>query len=233
MDDEEESLQDSIRGSQKSHRRADVGHMLASHIEEIRRVKQTLRASPEVESRESSLVGEDEVVKRANREDSLPLSPAKAARLGLTSILPPMKVKDDEKFMDFLTQIMDPDLRSTYPTYTALAKRFQVSVQTLKTWLLSEELAKVLEASIAHEARLTMPSVLRSVRLRAELTGDPHAAEFIRKVAKLGTAETDASRSFEKTIRQIAADRAGASKPLTTLPEGPVFEENGEPVFDK
>lgn len=204
MSENRRSLSDSIRGEEASHRRADVGPQIAEAIAEERALKLE-HGMIAAEDKEGA--GEDPI-KQANLEDSLPLAPHMAAKLGLTSILPPMRVQDDEKFRRFLYEILDPDLRVLCPTYTSLAKRFQVSVQTIKTWLLSEEASKAIEVSIAHLARMAMPSVLRSVRLRAELTGDPHAAEYVRKVAKLGTAETEASRSFEKTLRQIAADRA-------------------------
>ncbi len=130
------------------------------------------------------------------------------AKQGLTSILPPMRAKEDPKFRRFLLEITDPDLRFQFPTWTSLAAHFETSVQTIKTWCLSDEMSQALAIGISHEARLMMPSVLRSVKLRAEMTGDPHAAEFIRKLAKLGTAETDVTKSFESTLRAIAAARS-------------------------
>ncbi len=216
----EKSLQDSIRNAESNHRRQDIAPAMSEAIAEQRALKLEIGQLTERRREEA---GEDPV-KNANLEDSLPLAPHAAARLGLTSILPPMRVQEDEKFRRFLFEILDPDMRVAYPTYTALAKHFQVSVQTLKTWLLSEEASKAVEVSIAHVARMAMPSVLRSVQLRAELTGDPHAAEYVRKVAKLGTAETDASRSFEKTLRQIAADRAASGKMGRVIEAAEVLE---------
>jgi hypothetical protein len=209
-DEDEIELEDSIRGSQKSHRRPDAAAAIADGIAREREFKVGAGEKTELATT-STGPGKGS---RRSLEDSLPLSPARAAKLGLTSILPPMRAKSDERFRRFLLEITDPDLRHQFPTWTALATHFEVSVQTIKTWLLSEEASQALAIGISHEARLMMPSVLRSVRLRAEVTGDPHAAEFIRKIAKLGTAETDASRSFESTLRAIAASRASAEPKL-------------------
>lgn len=212
-------VDDSIRGAQRSHRKPDVALLITDRIEADRQrsLNTEKRPLPALEHPE----GTSDEVKEANMEDSLPLAPAAAARLGLTSILPPMQVKENPRFQRFIMEVMNPDLRYQYPTWTELARHFGVSVQTIKTWMLSAEVSKALEVGLSHEARMMMPSVLRSVKLRAELTGDPHAAEFVRKVAKLGTAETDASRSFEKTLRQIAAERAGAGTRVLEVKEEP------------
>lgn len=201
----EQPLEDSIRSAQRSHRSNQATEAIQARIQEERALR---RASASGHQVQTTGVRGPNRVRPANQEDSLPLSPAKAAALGMTLILPPMQVRQEEKFRRFLHEVLtNPDLRADYPTYTSLSAHFGVSVQTIKTWLLSEEVGKALRSSMSHEALMSMPSVLRSVRLRAELTGDPHAAEFVRKVAKLGTAETDAQSSFEKTLREIAHER--------------------------
>lgn len=203
-------VEDSIRGAAKSHRRPDNGAAIADAIARERELKVGLGEKQGVDTTSE----EAPRTLRRDVEATLPLSSAQAAREGLTSILPPMRaLKDDERFRRFLLEITDPDLRYQYPTWTALAEHFECSVQTVKTWLLSEECSAAMAVGISHAARMMMPGVLRSVKLRAEMTGDPHAAEWIRKVAKLGTAETDASKSFESTLRAIAASRASAPGP--------------------
>lgn len=209
-------VEDSIRGAANSRRRPDTGAAIHDAIDRERSLLMDagVKTSLETES------GMAENGPRKALEDTLPLSAAEAARQGLTSILPPMRaLKEDERFRRFLLEITDPDLRYQYPTWTALAQHFECSVQTIKTWLLSEECSAAMAVGISHQARMMMPGVLRSVKLRAEMTGDPHAAEWIRKVAKLGTAETDASRSFESTLRSIAASRAAALPPKTVTVE--------------
>lgn len=213
MFEDDEPLSDTIRGAQRSHRKPDVSQGILARVEEIRKIKESeARGYVKMPSANSVPQGQPR-----SYEYALPLSPHRAAKLGLTSLLPSIKVKREAKFRRFLMELSDPDLRTSHPTYTALAQHFEVSVQTIKTWLLSEEAAKSLKASIQNEALQAMPSVMRSVRLRAEITGDPHAAEFIRKMAKLGTAETDAQSSFEKTLRHIAGERARAGQEQARL----------------
>jgi hypothetical protein len=208
-------LADSIRAVHTSKRRPDTSGAIEARVAAERNAR---LAAGEPEGHKLKPVGANVVPKRKPRafmEDALPLSPGRAAGLGITSILPPMRVKNDKKFQKFLFDItQNPDLRAECPTWASLAERFGVSVSTIKTWLLSDEVAKAMETAVSHEAKMRMPSVIRAVRVRAEVTGDPHAAEFLRKIAKMGTAETDASKSFESTLRQIAAARASETKAL-------------------
>lgn len=222
----DEDLTDSIRKAQKSHRRQDASEMIALAIERQRELK----VAREAPSQESVAPEGYQAPNRASLEDSLPLNAARVAQLGLTSIMPSVKAKDPEKFEAFLTALFDPDFRYTYPTYPSMAKAFGVSVGTIRAWLLSEEVGKAMEAAVSHEARMMMPAVLRSVMLRATSTGDPHAAEYIRKVAKLGTAETDSARSFEKTLRQLAAEAAERGKAKPQVKRVEVLDAEGEPL---
>jgi hypothetical protein len=206
---EDEGMRDSIRKAENRKKNgASIGPKIIEAIEASRRSLRPSTHLPEGQVGEGTPVD----AKPADTSDDLPLSPRKAALLGLTSILPPTDASDNKNFQRFLIDLTDPDFKYQFPTWESAAKRYGVSVSTIKTWYLSEEAAKALEAGIAHEAKMAMPSVLRSVRLRAELTGDPHAAEFVRKVGKLGTAESDATRSFERTLRQIAEARAKEAK---------------------
>lgn len=202
-----DDLEDSIRAHQKGHRKADSSALINEAIERERALKAADYAAP-VES--VNQYHEDP--EGRSYEKGLPVDAARMAHLGLTSVLPATKVRDQEKFNAFLTCLYDPDFKHRFPTYSDMARHFGVSPGTIKAWLLSEEVGKALEAAVSHEARLMMPEVLRSVKLRAVATGDPHAAEYIRKVAKLGTAETDVAKSFEKTLRQIAAERASVAQ---------------------
>jgi hypothetical protein len=231
-------LQDSIRKVQKAHRRPDISQQIKARVDEIR----SLAPAPAAPVPQDVIrVKRPYVRKKANAEDALPLSPSKASRLGLTSILPPMRVAKEEAFKDFLLSLSDPDFRSQHPTWRSIADRFGVSVQTIRTWMLSEEVAKAMKSAIAHEAALALPSVLRAVRLRAELTGDPHAAEWVRKVAKVGTAETEQAASFERTLKEIALERArtpvglpAARKTIdVTVTEVRAPEGHPDPLDDK
>lgn len=217
-DEQEDAMQDSLRAQHTSHRRPEVSGQIAA---EIRRV-QDLKGSIEPNKQQPTSRA---LPKRGRMvEDSLPLAPHRAAKLGLTAILPPAKVRNNEKFRFFIQEITDPDFRTRFPTWMGMAEHFGVGVATLKTWMLSEEAGLAMKASVAHEALMHMPSIIRSVRMRAEITGDPHAAEFVRKVAKLGTAELDQAKSFENTLRQIALSRASGSAKLA---EAKVIEEGG------
>ena len=230
---EEPPLRDSIRKTQASKRRPQVAELIAKRIAALRQL--------DAEGPDGIAVADQPKpqalsVRRTNLEDSLPLAPQRAARLGLTSILPPLKVLRQKQFQAFLLEITDPDFRVNYPTYRQMAETFGVTVSTIKTWLLSEEVSRAVEVSLSHEARLMMPSVMRSVRLRAETTGDPHAAEFVRKIAKLGTAETDAQKSFENTLRQIALQRSQAAKeagPTSNIRIVDSPEASHEPIKDE
>lgn len=206
---EEMELEDSIRATQRTHRRPDVSAQILQRIEDERRPT----ALP------TSATGHSEPLKPARLIDTLPLSPERTAKLGLTSILPPMKVRREKAFRAFIIEITEPDFKVRYPTWTALSQHFGVSVPTIRAWMLSEEVGKAVRASVSHEAAMSLPSVMRAVRIRAELTGDPHAAEMIRKIAKMGTAETDQAASFERTLKQIAHDRINKSLPKSASPK--------------
>lgn len=193
-------LQDSIRTTQKGHRKPDVAGAIADRIREMA----TPTAVAEINDNSD---GELPPKKAARVVDQLPLSPQRTAKLGLTSILPVMKVRREASFRQFILEVAEPDFKTRFPTWQRLADHYAVSIPTIRAWLLSEEVGKAVRVSVVHEAAMAMPSVMRSVRLRAEITGDPHAAEWIRKVAKMGTAETDQAASFERTLKQIAAER--------------------------
>lgn len=208
LDATEDAFTDSLRKLHTSKRRPDASLAIADKVAQERAAKKIV---PQTQLPDVPVDPKDPRTKRRGRrwaEDALPLSPSRAAAQGLTSILPPMKAKNDARFQAFVFEVTtNPDLRTEYPTWQSLSERFNVSVTVLKTWLLSEEVSKAMAAVVSHEARMAMPSVMRAVRIRAEVTGDPHAAELLRKVAKLGTAESDATKGLESSLRQLALAR--------------------------
>ena len=151
-----------------------------------------------------------EAVEPVGKEQDLPHSPEKMAALSLATTLPKLESKD-ERFQAFLLEVTDPDFRALYPTFKQMAARYGVSVSTIKTWLLSKELQDMFRASLKKQALMKMPTVLESVALRAEISGDSHAATFVADMAGVrGRGVQDALGGIEsqlKSIKELAISR--------------------------
>ena len=215
-----DSIQPEIKKSATSHRAPDTTERIKTTREaKLEAAKNALGYQTE----EKDTFPEEHIEVGVDKDS--PLSAEKMAEQGLTLILPKSTVKMPEKFGAFISAILDPQFSEVFPTYVDMAKGFHVDVRTVKSWLLSKEVGEAIEKGTRHKARLRMPRIIDAVAIRAEITGDPHAANFVAEQAGMRRIDQGSDGSFEKTLKTIkdialarAAASAGGSSPSSDPP---------------